>query len=494
MAITTTAINDGKSASEDAHHRDKRRTRQGSPWHDFGARSMNLTLRGQRSSRLLARLRGELFINLCRTFAARGIAALGTIFLGIVLGRLYGAQGVGVFALAQSVIFGAGIIACYGLNGSLMRYVSQDNDSPNILCYLRWALRRAGGLSLVFGAVIGGLHQVIAEMFESAELSPLLISIAVATPAFTLSFVLAGFLKGVNMPARASLQENGSISLLAAVCILGAVIAGDARSLPQAGWAFCIAAWLVCAQGALQAGLWLYRHPRVRDSNTVDPSTLPSRSEFFSTAQSFIVLNLSMFLQQVVAMLIAGALLSHGDLGLFKSAERVGMVISFILLVINAVFPPRFARLFHQGRHEELGRLAQQSSLVAAAMATPAAIVCLVFPEWVLGWFGEEFRQAANLLRIIVIGHLFNVMFGSVGFLLTMTGREKVMRNISLVCSALGLLAFLVLIPMLGAVGAALSLAMVLMLQNFVAAIFVWRRMGIVMLPIPLVSSRIGCE
>ncbi|WP_164999652.1 hypothetical protein [Salinicola tamaricis] len=40
-------------------------------------------------------LRGELVVNLCRTFAARGVAALGTVMLGVVLGRLYGAQGWG---------------------------------------------------------------------------------------------------------------------------------------------------------------------------------------------------------------------------------------------------------------------------------------------------------------------------------------------------------------------------------------------------------------
>lgn len=446
---------------------------------------MNHTLVSALPGRLASRLRGELFVSLLRTFTARGIAALGTLSLGIVLGRIYGAQGVGVFALAQSVIFGAGIIACYGLNGSLMRYVSQDNDSPNILCYLRWALLRAGVLSLLFAAVIGFFHQSIASAFGSQALSMLLISIALATPAFTLSFVLAGFLKGINMPARASLQENGAISLLAAICLLVTVLVADTPSLSQAGWAFCMAAWLVFAQGTFQTVMWLYRKPNVRRQSP-DLETLSARGDFFATAQSFIVLNLSMFIQQVVAMLIAGAMLSHGDLGLFKSAERVGMIISFILLVINAVFPPRFARLFHQQKHEELGRLARQSSLVAAAMAMPLAIICFVFPEWVLGWFGEEFRQAGNLLRIIVVGHVFNVMFGSVGFLLTMTGREKVMRNISLVCSALGLLAFVVLMPIWGAIGAALSLAMVLMLQNLVAAIFVWRRMGIVMLPIGL--------
>ncbi|WP_251976375.1 lipopolysaccharide biosynthesis protein [Salinicola avicenniae] len=443
---------------------------------------MNQTQRlGGMPRQWLARFRGELFLSLCRTFVARGIAALGTLMLGIVLGRLYGAAGVGVFALAQSVILGAGIIARFGLNGTLMRYVSQDAASPNIPVYLRWSLYRAGGLSLAVALLIGLCRMPLARFFDSPDLAPVLVGIAVAVPAFTLSFVLAGFLKGIGMPARASLQENGAISLLAAGCILAMVLATGSRSLVLAGWGFCLAAWLVGLQGALQSGWWLRRHPEVM--NGKPDGELPTRGEYFATAHSFIVLNLSQFLQQVLGVLIAGALLTHGDLGLFKSAERVAMVISFILLVINAVFPPRFARLFHQGKHPQLKQLAQRSSLAATVLALPPAAVCFVFPEWVLGWFGDEFRQAADLLRIIAVGQLINVMTGAVGFLLTMTGREKLMRNITLICSTLGTASFFVLIPVFGATGAALSLMLVLVLQNVVAAFFVWKKMGIVMLP-----------
>lgn len=446
---------------------------------------MNVASRLAMPKRLMKRFRGELFLSLCRTFVARGVAALGALMLGVVLGRLYGAEGVGVFALAQSVILGAGIIARFGLNSTLMRYVSQDSASPNVPIYLRWSIVRSSLLSIAIGVLIWACRQPIADFFGSPALAGILTSIALAIPAFTLSFVLAGFLKGIGMPARASLQENGSISLLAAGCILVFAWMSESRSLAPAGWGFCLAAWLICFQGAVQTLLWLHKHPDV-SQGAPDIVNLATRGEYFATAHSFIVLNLSQFLQQVLSVFIAGALLSHGDLGLFKSAERVALMISFILMVINAVFPPRFARLYHQGKHDQLKRLARQSAMVATILALPLAMVCFVFPQWVLGWFGDEFRQAANLLRVIAIGQLINVITGAVGFLLTMTGHEKAMRNISLVCSTLGTASFFVLIPPLGALGAACSLMLVLVLQNVVAAIFVWKTMGIVMLPIRL--------
>ena len=51
---------------------------------------------------LLQRLKGELALALIRTFIARGIAAVGGVLLFVVLGRLYGAEGVGVFALGRA--------------------------------------------------------------------------------------------------------------------------------------------------------------------------------------------------------------------------------------------------------------------------------------------------------------------------------------------------------------------------------------------------------
>ncbi len=67
---------------------------------------------------LPTRLKGELVLPLARTFIARVIVALGGLLLLVVLGRLYGPSGVGVFALAQSVYLGAGILARYGMNNS----------------------------------------------------------------------------------------------------------------------------------------------------------------------------------------------------------------------------------------------------------------------------------------------------------------------------------------------------------------------------------------
>jgi len=105
---------------------------------------------------------------------------------------------------------------------------------------------------------------------------------------------------------------------------------------------------------------------------------------------------------------------------------------------------------------------------------------------------GEGFEPAAPLLQIIALAQLVNVATGSVGFLLNMTGHERYMRNIALLCSSAGLVGFLVLTPWFGAFGAALALAFVLVAQNLLAMFFVWIKLGIWTLPGPNILKLLG--
>src|SRR5699024_1261734 len=169
---------------------------------------------------LKRKLTGEISLALGRTAAARGVSAVGSLVLGVIIGRLYGTAGLGVFALAETICFGCGLLAQYGMNNTLVRYVGQAPYGGHLLTYLRRACRKARLLSLPIAISVGLARDLIAVAFNDSALASVLVGIAFAIPAFTLAFVLAGFLKGVRKPATATLLENGSISLVAAAILL----------------------------------------------------------------------------------------------------------------------------------------------------------------------------------------------------------------------------------------------------------------------------------
>jgi len=94
-------------------------------------------------SRIALTLGSEIGRAMMRTFIARAVAALGAVSLVLVVGRLYGPEGVGTFALAQSLLLGAGILSRTGMDLALMRFVGQQHNSENVLLYLRWAASRS---------------------------------------------------------------------------------------------------------------------------------------------------------------------------------------------------------------------------------------------------------------------------------------------------------------------------------------------------------------
>ena len=162
----------------------------------------------------------------------------------------------------------------------------------------------------------------------------------------------------------------------------------------------------------------------------------------------------------------------------FSVAQRVAMLTSFVLIAVNIVAAPRFAASAKQGKPEELRATSLLCSRLMIVLATPVLVFMLVFPEFILSFFGAEYKQASLILQILVIGQFINVVTGSVGFLLNMTGHEKDMRNVVLFSGPLALILGFLLTPIYGATGAAIATAIALASQNLIAVYMVKKRLG----------------
>ena len=82
------------------------------------------------------------------------------------------------------------------------------------------------------------------------------------------------------------------------------------------------------------------------------------------------------------------------------------------------------------------------------------------------------------MLRILAFGQLINVATGSVGYLLSMTGHERLLRNTVLIAAVVSLGGGLTLIPAFGLTGAALATATGLAVQNLLCVWQVRRVLG----------------
>lgn len=118
--------------------------------------------------------------------------------------------------------------------------------------------------------------------------------------------------------------------------------------------------------------------------------------------------------------------------------------------------------------------------------AAPVLLLFIVAPSWVMGLFGPEFTTGGTVLLVLALGQFINVATGSVGFVLIMTGNERLARNNTVIAATVSLVLNVLLIPRLGALGAAIATAASIASLNLSAAYLVKRQLGILTIPLRL--------
>ena len=177
-------------------------------------------------------------------------------------------------------------------------------------------------------------------------------------------------------------------------------------------------------------------------------------------------------------VLIAGAILTAKDVALLSAAQRTAMLTSFVLMVVNMVVAPRYARMWKEQNLAGIERLAKYSTRGMIFMVIPVVIVMFVFPEKLMGLFGEGYEAAATLLTIMAVGQFINVATGSVGYLLNMSGHEDDFRRVTLFTGPFSIICSLLFIHQFGLIGAALATAVGVGIQNIAALMMVKKRLG----------------
>ncbi|MEI8644257.1 MATE family efflux transporter [Pseudoalteromonas sp. Hal056] len=178
------------------------------------------------------------------------------------------------------------------------------------------------------------------------------------------------------------------------------------------------------------------------------------------------------------APIIIGVFLVAEQVAFFSVAQRIALLTSFILMAVNLVVAPKFSAFHTKGDEHGIRKTALFSVRLLVLTALPVVLFMLAFPEFLMGLFGEEFRQGALILQILVLGQAVNVVTGSVGLLLQMTGHERDMRLVTLISGFGVLISVPIFTKLFGAVGAASATAFFISLQNLLAVYFVKKRLG----------------
>jgi len=400
-------------------------------------------------------------------------AGLGFL-LSIMLARLTGVAGVGLYFLAVTVVDISATISRLGLESTSMRFASIAH-SRGELGDLASLYRKSMGVVFVTGAAVALLVWVVGSQLQiggerAPEFHGELPLLVFAIVPVALLVIQAEFFKAVGRTATGTFSQAlvPPLLLLAATIMLWLWGMGTVHAVFGSYVGAAIAAL------AVAMATWHWRFPGLwRQRGSFDTGRL------LRTSMPLLVVNSMTLILGWTDVLVLGIWRGAAEVGIYGIAMRLAVLTAFILSAVNVVVAPQFAALHAEGKVVALRRLAQQSAFWTLVAASPAILALLLVPELILQIFGSQFTAGAAALRILALGQLVNVATGPVGTLLVMTGHEKLMRNIVAASAALNLLCVLVLVPRFGATGAAAGTAFSLGVMKIVCWLMVRNTLGI---------------
>lgn len=418
----------------------------------------------------------ELISGASVAFVLKIIAAGMAFLLNIVLARLLGADGSGIFFLAFTIVIIMAGIGTMGMENALVRFIAANASEKkygkvlgvykkaNLYCALA-----AGSFSVILYFISPWISQ---NLFNKPELGVPLKFMSLAILPLALLNLHAYALQGLKKIAE-------SISVLSIfVPLVTSIVA--LLLVPYFGINAAVLGYLLAAFISLTIGLFFWKKvitPYKNDAKEFDAK------ELLNTSVPLLGVNIMNLIIMWSPIIFIGMWNSSEDVGIYNAASRTAMLTSFVLIAVNSIAAPKFAELYKQGDMVALESLARNSAKLMTLIASPILLFFISAPEYVLSLFGHDFTSGGLILTILAVGQFVNVATGSVGYLLMMSGNEKLLRNNLLFCVSIGTILNIIFIQNYGAVGGAVSAAIVLALQNIVALFLVNKKLKINMLP-----------
>jgi O-antigen/teichoic acid export membrane protein len=413
-------------------------------------------------------------------------AGAGYVFAYLITSN-YGARAFGIFELSLTALTIASVFGRLGLDGALVRFIPEfvEKKAPE---HLRRVYGYALLLALPFSMVLAALLYVFSDAL-ALQLGSELLGVAFRVTAFLVPFstwfgLNAEAFRGMRRMVEYSILQRGTVILLAIIAFFSFhyfEIDFEENLLPLI--AFGIGAVLL----AITAGICT---PRIL-SQIIPPNSNDKLIESFEVKPLLrvafpMLLSTSMFMiMNWTDTIMIGYYLDEKEVGVYRLAFKVATLITFAQFAINSIAAPMFSSFYAKNDLAGMKKITRNIGYMNIAISTPIFIVILIFPSFVLDFFGEEFSAGVAPLIVLAVGQIINALCGPVMYLLNMTGKEKKARNIIIVASIINLGLNVYFIPIYGLMGAAVATAISTAVWNVMAVIQIKKDYGFISIPHP---------
>ena len=418
------------------------------------------------------KLSKELIDKSLLVFIIRVVSLISGFYFLYLITQFYGATGLGYFSLYQSYLMILVLVALLGTDIASLKFVSQylgDGNFIKIRSIYATIMKLVLPLSILLSLILFFSKTYIAvNIFNDERMVIVLKYVSLSILPMSLINIHSESFRGLKK------VELSSIIRYLLVPIISVIFTYMLFFKFQFGIITPIVSYSISILiiSCLSTVAWFVKIDFLKSKNSSHTSLLDILNFSFPLFLS----SSMMLLLQWIDVAILGYYVTTADIGIYNVVVKVSMISSIILFSINSIAAPKFSELFSKNKLDELKELVKQTSKLIFVASLPILLLIFAWKGYILNFFGKEFMQGSMSLNILILGQVVNIICGSVGYILIMTENQKVFRNIILITTMLNIILNILLIPVLGILGAAIASMICIILWNISSYIYIYRK------------------
>ena len=393
---------------------------------------------------------------------------LGYVFL-ILVTRNSGAEVWGVFALCLALLNITSIFSRMGIDIAVLKFISSFKDDivKAKAIYLK-GLKLVFPLSIFFTILLYFLSEFIAEtIFNKNQLTFYIQLMSFAIIPFTIIYLNAQSFRGLKKISHFAFFQHVSKFLLAIIFFVGISFFTEIPIQENTFYAFIGSLYCVMILSIVL----------LKQENISEKECSPiSSKELLKTAFPMMLSTSILLIMSWADSIIIGIFKTEAEVGIYNVSIKLAMISGIVLGAVNSIVAPKLSQTYNNGKKEEFKSIVKQSTRVIFFSSVPILIFLIVFPEFLLSFFGSEFIVGKTALYILLIGQIINAFSGSVGVIMQMTGKEKLFQNLLILALFINIGLNFLLIPNYGIEGAAIASSASIIFWNLTSVGYIYKQ------------------
>jgi O-antigen/teichoic acid export membrane protein len=404
----------------------------------------------------------NLFSRLSVLAGGRLLGAFAAFLSSLLIARYLGGEVLGTFSVFMAIIGVLSVIAAGGFPAVATIFsaeYSAKNQGAQLRGFFQVGTKQAylGG-ALCFLAVAAFLFSWFPSGGVQSVWTALFIGFAIV--ALALTNLKGALLVGLERQAEGLLPDTlvkpVAFFLFVAVSLVAGYSLGTTGLL--AGFAASIAvAFLVATY-------------RLRKSSFMSSAPENDLPRWRRAAYPWIVTSLAWDLFIELHIIVAGFFVAPLEIAVLHVVFRFRVLAGYGMRSLYALLLPTIISAHATNDDLEFGSQIRKLNLLSFVYSCGVILFFAVAGPYLLGLFGQDFASGWPLLMVVLSTVCVRAVFGPAPAILAMKGHQKSSAIVMLGCLCLSLAGSVLLYPILGLLGIALSYA----ISNLVASVTLW--------------------